>query len=562
MARRWGALGAFCVAMVAAAPAAAQGDAAPRFEIRRFVFDGATLVPQARLHQATAPFTGAARDFGDVQRALEAVERLYAEAGYSAVQVLLPEQELERGEVRLRVLEARLGRVLVEGNRHFDESNIRASVPALVPGQAPNILQVGRNLRVANESPAKQATVLLRSGGEETTVDAIVRVADEAPAKYSVTLDNSGTSETGRLRFGLGLQNANLAGGDEVLTLQYVGSPHDEDDTGDLALAPSKRVLIVGASLRIPLYARGDALDFTAGYSNVDSGTVGNLYTVSGAGGLFSARFTHYLDRAGDYDQRVALSWDHRSYQFKDVRAIGSNEQLQPDITVRPLSLAYYGLLRRPQSETAASIGVSRNLPGGNDGSVEDFCQLPPNAPHGVSRSDGMGNCPDPFYVLWRWSINHSHSLAGDWQMRFGLNGQYTRDMLVSGEMFGLGGADSVRGFDERAIADDIGYRGTLELYSPDFSAWAGWTGARARALVFYDWGALRRNQPAPGDVVAQRIASVGVGLRITRGTRLSIRADWGWVVDEGGVPGLGTDPGTFKAYGEGRLHASVAYLF
>ncbi|HXV07517.1 MAG TPA: ShlB/FhaC/HecB family hemolysin secretion/activation protein [Burkholderiales bacterium] len=562
MARRWGALGALCVAMAAAAPAAAQGDAAPRFEIRRFVIDGATLVPQARLREATAPFTGAGRDFGDVQRALEAVERLYAEAGYSAVQVLLPEQELERGEVRLRVLEARLGRVLVEGNRHFDEANIRASVPALVPGQAPNILQVGRNLRVANESPAKQATVLLRSGGEETTVDAVVRVTDEPPTKVSVTLDNTGTSETGRLRFGLGLQHANLAGGDQVLTLQYVGSPHDEDDTGNLALEPSERVLIVGVGLRIPLYARGDALDFTAGYSNVDSGTVGGLYNVSGAGGLFSARYTHYLDRAGDYDQRVALSWDHRAYSFKDVRAIGSNEQLQPDITVRPLSLAYHGLLRRPDSETAVSVGVSRNLPGGNDGSPEDFCQLPPNAPHGVSRSDGMGNCPDPYYVLWRWSINHNHSLAGDWQMRFGLGGQYTRDMLVSGEMFGLGGADSVRGFDERAIADDIGYRGTLELYSPDFGAWAGWTGARARALVFYDWGALRRNQPAPGDVVAQSIASVGVGLRITHGTRLSLRADWGWVVDEGGVPGLGTDPGTYKATGEGRLHASVAYLF
>jgi len=74
LARRWGALGALCVAM-AAAPAAAQGDAAPRFEIRRFVFDGATLVPQARLREATAPFTGVGRDFGDVQRALEALPR-------------------------------------------------------------------------------------------------------------------------------------------------------------------------------------------------------------------------------------------------------------------------------------------------------------------------------------------------------------------------------------------------------------------------------------------------------------------------------------------------------
>jgi len=68
-------------------------------------------------------------------------------------------------------------------------------------------------------------------------------------------------------------------------------------------------------------------------------------------------------------------------------------------------------------------------------------------------------------------------------------------------------------------------------------------------------WGAL-------GDVVAQRIAGVGVVPRVTRGSRLAIRADWGRRRTKWGVPGLGTDPGTFKAYGEGRLHASVACIF
>lgn len=562
MARRWGALAILCAAMLAAAPASPQGGAGPRFEIRGFVFDGATLIAPERLARATAPFTGPDRDFGDVQRALESVERLYAEAGYGAVQVLLPEQELERGVVRLRVIEARLGRVIVEGNRHFSEANIRASVPSLVPGQAPNIVRVGRNLRVANENPSKQATVLLRSGADEATVDAVIRVIDQPVLRHSLTLDTTGTRETGRLRLGYGVQHANGAGRDHVLTLQVVGAPHDEDRPNRISLVPSDRVQILGLGLRIPLYEPGDALDFTAGYSNVDSGTVGELFTVSGAGGVFGVRYTRYLDRSGDYDHRVALSWDHRGYHFKDVRAIGSDQQLQPDITVRPVSLAYHGLRRRPDGETAFMAGVSRNLPGGNDGSVEDFCQLPPDAPHGISRSDGMGNCPDPQYVLWRWSVNHNEALPGDWQLRFGMSGQYTRDMLVSGEQFGLGGADSVRGFEERAISDDRGYRGTLELYTPDWAGWAGWSGARARALAFYDWGGVRRNRPAPGDELAQSVASVGLGLRVSHGTGFTLRMDWGRVVDEGGARGLGTDPGTFKARGEGRLHAGLSYVF
>lgn len=564
MARFRGALAVLCAAGLAAAPAPAlaQRDADPRFEILRFLFDGATLVAPEHLQAATAPYTGPERSFGDVQRALEAIERLYSASGYSAVQVLLPEQELERGEVRFRIVEATLGRVLVEGNKHFSEANILASVPALVPGAAPNILAVGRNLRVANENPAKQATVLLRSGREEATVDAAVRVVDQSPARASVTLDTSGTRETGRLRLGLGYQNANAAGSDHVLTLQYVGAPHDKNHPSRISLVPSSRVFILGAGLRIPFYERGDALDLTAGYSNVDSGTVGELFSISGAGGLFGARYTHYLDRRGDYDQRLSLAWDHRGYHFKDIRAIGSSQQLQPDVTVRPLTLAYQGQWTQPDGETSFSVAVSRNLPGGNDGRAANFCQLGPNPPHGFSRSDGSGHCPDHNYVLWRWSVNHVRALPREWQLWAGVNAQTTRDMLVAGEQFGLGGADSVRGFEERALSDDRGWRGSVELYTPDFGARTGIGGARARGLAFYDFGALRRVRPAPGDPQTQGISSAGFGLRLTRGSNLSFRMDWGWVIDSGGTLGLNGDPGTFQDRGDGRLHASLSYVF
>ncbi len=545
-----------------AALAQAPADSSPRFEIRRYLFDGASLVPRQALEGATAPYTGRGRGFGDVQRALEAVERLYAQTGYSAVQVLLPEQDLERGEIRLQVVEARLGRLIVEGNKHFEQANIRASVPSLVAGNAPNIREVGRNLRVANENPAKQATVLLRSGREEATVDAVVRVVDEPPAKFSVTLDTSGTPETGRLRLGLGYQNANLGGRDNVLTLQLVGAPHDSEDPQALSVVPSNRVLIAGAGVRVPLYGVGDLLDFTAGYSNVDSGTVGGLFTVAGAGGIFGARYTQNLDRSGDYDHRIAYAWDYRGYHFKDIRQVGSAQQQQPDVAVHPLSATYYGLVRRQDNETGFSVGVARNVPGGNDGSPEDFCQLGPNPPHGFSRSDGMGNCPDPNYLVWRWSFNHNLALSGDWQARIGLNGQLTRDMLVSGEQFGLGGADSVRGFQERAIADDKGYRGTIELYTPDFGGKTGIAGARARGLLFYDFGGVSRNHPAPGDPHAQHVGSAGFGLRISRGSSGSMRIDYAWVLDEGGSPGVAGGAGTFQARGDGRLHASFTYIF
>jgi hemolysin activation/secretion protein len=535
---------------VAQAPARKPAaDDSPRFEIRRYVFDGAALVPREALEAATQRFTGALRTFADVQRALEAVERAYSEAGYSAVQVVLPEQELDRGEIRLQIVEAKVGRLIVEGNKHFSGENVRASVPALAPGRAPNINQIARNLRVANESPSKQSTVLLRSGQEEATVDALLRVVDEKPVKYSVTLDNTGNKQTGKLRVGLGFQHANVADRDQVLTMQYVYAPYTEhvNEAGEpdhFSLVPSRKVTILGLGYRVPLYELGDTIDFSAGYSNVDSGTVQNVFNITGAGSIAGVRYTKNLDRIGDYEHRWQFALDYRSYENKDVTAVSDpTQQLVPDVTVHPLSLAYSGLHRQQDSESGFQISLAKNFPGGNDGQDVDFC---------ASRSNGIGQCAGAQYTIWRWAFNHNRALPGDWQARLAMNGQYTDDMLVTGEQFGIGGADSVRGFAEREVTNDWGYRGTAEVYTPDFGGKTRVAGARSRALAFVDWGGVYRISPGPGEAAKQHIASAGLGFRFSHGTSLAFRADWAMVWNEGGEQGSG----------DSRVHFSLSYVF
>jgi hemolysin activation/secretion protein len=540
---------AFSLAL-AQAPQKPAADDSPHFEIRRFVFDGATLVPPAQLEAATKQYTGPSRQFSDVQRALETVERAYSDAGWSAVQVVLPEQELQRGEIHFQIVEARIGRVIVEGNKFFDEGNIRASAPSLQPGKAPNINDISRNLRVANEHPSKQATVLLRSGQEEATVDAVLRVVDENPSKYSITGDNTGTNQTGRFRVGLGYQNGNANGGDEVLTMQFVTAPYSgykstSGETSHLSLVPSGDVIILGAGYRIPLYAWGDSLDFSVGYSNVNSGTVLGLFNITGTGTIAGARWTHNLDKIGDYEHRIAFTQDWRSYENKGIRAAnGDPTQLIPDVVVHPVGVLYSGIYRQQDSESGLSFGFTKNYAGGNDSLRENFCN---------SRNNGIGKCADAFYEIWRWSVNHNRALPGDWQARVAANGQQTRDMLVSGEQFGIGGMDSVRGFLEREITNDWGYRGTAEIYTPDFGGKTGISGARARALAFFDFGHVGRNQPAPAEAHGTSISSYGLGLRFSRGTNLSGRLDFGIISHPGGLE-------THR--NESRVHFSVSYVF
>lgn len=94
------------------------------------MIEGATLLAPERIDAALAPSMGADRTIDDLQRARAALESMYARRGYGATQVLLPEQGINDGVVPLRVVEVKLGAIRSEGNRFFDDDDIRASLPA------------------------------------------------------------------------------------------------------------------------------------------------------------------------------------------------------------------------------------------------------------------------------------------------------------------------------------------------------------------------------------------------------------------------------------------------
>jgi len=483
--------------------------AAPRFEIRHYRVDGNTLLPQERIDQILAPFVGVGKDFGDVQRALEALQTAYQTAGFGSVEIRLPEQELERGEVRLTVIEAKIGKVTVEGNEHFSVANIRRSVPMLREGETPNSRDIAQAIRLANENPAKQATVLLRGAEKEGVIDATVRVADIPPSRYSVSVDNTGNENTGRNRLGLAFQHANMFDRDHVLTAQFLTSPANFHD-----------VSVYGLGYRVPLYARGDSIDVVAGYSDVDSGTVQDLFNVTGKGAVYALRYNQGLTKWGDVEHKLVYGLDYRAYQ-NNVNPVGGESNLVPDITIHPFSATYTANLRQEKQELSGFVSFVQNIPGGSDGTDDIFKQ----ARFQVGTAG---------YRIFRFGGSYSRSIFGDWQTRIRFEAQYTDDALVTGEQFAIGGADNVRGFNERYTSNDKGYRSNWEIYTPDWAKTLGLAEGRLRFVTFYDTGVTYRNQPLPGELEATSLDSVGFGLRFSHKNYFTARVDFAHVLHDG----------------------------
>jgi hemolysin activation/secretion protein len=480
-------------------------EAGPRFEIQRFEVTGNTLLPAADVDHALAPFSGTNKDFSDIRQASDALERVYRERGYGVVQVSVPQQDVTDGVVRLRVVEPRVGKVEIEGNRYFDAANIRRSLPAVREGEAPNTDAIARNLQLATEHPAKQTTVLLRPGPSDDVVDVGMRVLDERPWRAFVTLDNTGTGATGYYRSGIGFQHSNLFDRDHTFTAQYVTSPTHAD-----------KVSIYGLGYKIPFYDLNASFELILGYSNVDSGKVQGLFSVAGSGTIAAARWNWILPRWGETEQKLSFGIDHRAFNNE---VVFEGQNVVPDVTIHPLSVTYLGVRRGAASEFTFYGGLSVNIPGGSNGTQADFER---------SRTNATAN-----YSIVRYGLNYLRQLAGDWQMRLGFNGQHTRDALVSGEQFGLGGADTVRGYEVREVASDRGYAVQTEFYTPELAPIIGLSETqRLRLLGFVDFGSVWRNRALPGELRHDSIASAGIGARWNYGKSASLRLDVAQVLD------------------------------
>ena len=509
-----------------AAPASDGG--ALRFEITQFVAHGNTLLDQATVDAVLAPYTGAGRDFGTVQQALEALEKAYAARGFNAIQVILPEQTLESGTVHFTIVESRLATVRVEGNRHFSSENHRRSLVSLQSGTTPNFDNMIDNLRLVNENPAKQVAVVMRPGDNEGEVDAVVRASDQPPIRYAMTFDNTGNAQTGPFRIGAAVQHANLFDRDHVVSFQAITSP-----------LRARQVRIYGLGYQAPAYSLNGTFGMFLGYSNVNSGqvnTVAGNFNIAGSGIILGLRYVQLIPKHGDWEHKLVFGYDWRAYQ-SNVTIVGGTTKLVPDVTVHPVSLTWQSSLKKPDSELSGYLSLVQNLPGGNDGNDAAFQKI------------GARPGANAQYQLWRYGLNFQKALTGDWALRANLTGQHTRQSLVTGEMFGIGGADSVRGFLEREHSNDKGHRGSVELYSPEVGARL-LDGLKLRVLGFYDFGWVKRIHPTVQEIYSTGIASAGFGVRAGLGKDASLRLDYAQVVD-----GSNTSRGT-------RLHGALSYVF
>lgn len=493
--------GVFAAIAMTAALAAQAADAPLAVEVERFAFTGPTLIESGRLDAAVAPFKGR-RTLEELRRAAEAVQRLYVQDGYAGVVAYVPPQTGSGGTITIAVVEGRVARITVPGASAERAAAARARLPDLVEGSTPMVRRIDAQIEIANENPARQLQLLLKPGAQSGQIDAEIALNDAPANSFQAWFDDTGNDRTGRYRAGIGWQHADVSGIGDMFGLQASTSPTN----------PSQ-VKVLSASYRRPIPAWLLVTDVYAAYSDVDAGTsptaVGDI-RFNGKGNLAGVRATRYLVRSGGLDHRFGMALDWREYLNQCAIAnlpAGACGPAEADVAVTPLTLDYSV---RSSETWPWSLGVALigNLHLGVRHAAEsDFQAVREGA--------------RPRYAALRLNGNVVIPVAEGWDLKAKLAGQWTNDALVPGEQFGVGGAFSVRGYDERELAGDSGLLGSLELSGPELLPVFGVQGkARSlRAFAFVDGGRVVNKLDAPCDGLRSRCSASSLGAGLAYGS-------------------------------------------
>ncbi len=496
----------------------------PVFSIRGFDVLGDNPLPEGETVRVLAPFLRSDATIETLQKATSALEAALKERGYGLHRVVLPPQSVG-ANVRLDIVKFTIGKVTVEGLQRYDEANIRASLPELAEGQAPNFKTLAVQTAIANESQGKKIQVALKESEVADQIDARIVVKESQPWNFAVSLANTGARETGRDRLTLAGGHSNLFDLDHQFVGAYTTSIERFDDVRQL-----------GLNYRIPLYRAGGVV----GASYTRSTVVGNYgaFTSTGAGQTMGLNYSHYLPPEGGYRSYLNLALDDKRYDITEISGVPvPGQQIRRS---RPLTLGY---AVRVESDTAIwsyNVDLSHNLSGGSGDNLAAYRSEDP-------RIDSAR------FTTLRGNGNYLGTLGGGWLWSARGQFQFSPHALIAGEQLGLGGASSVRGTSERPVSGDRGLFASVEVSTPELQP-------GLRLLGFVDAGWLRNHNPnATNKPASDRLASVGLGLRYNHGA-FGLTAEWGRIVTGSVLAGPG-NPAMPRA-GDNKLHINLSARF
>jgi hemolysin activation/secretion protein len=446
----------------------ASNDSVP-FMVHEIQFTSASEILTAdELNLLAVQYLGRKVTLNQLNELLNRINELYRSKGVVTAQASLPPQDVTDGQIRIRLIEGRVGKVLIDGNASTSETYVTDRI-SLKQGMLVDLPSLESDLIRFNRSNDAQLRANMKPGSALGETDIGLMLVEPNVQDLRIFADSAGSSATGLARVGVSYMRRSLTGKRDDIVLSLVRS---EGNTG-LSMTYSMPVNRAGTRLNV-------------GYFNdtikIVSGPIADL-NVTGRATAWSLSARHPLVTTTTMQLDGLATWKlRRTTNLIDGEPLTSSEL------------------------NSGSIGLEAQVLDTNGywtGSAE--------VASGSNKADGSD--ARSFTVL-RGSLRRTHNLTADWSLNGVVNWQYAQmTLLPPSEQIQLGGEGSVRGFEPGVFSGDRGWVANLELHrqihlasNPDW---------RTAVMAFVDHGQVKPYSTQNDGHDVEKLTSFGLGVNV-----------------------------------------------
>lgn len=467
-------------------------DAAP--PIANIAFEG-TRVPLA-VAQAAQPFVGRPATRANLQALVGAMSGAYGRTEVALFTIVIPEQDLGAGNVRVLVAEGHLEAVVLTGEVEGRPLRlVRAYADRLTRQRPTRRATLERYLSLIRDIPGLDVRASLQTGEGPGGVRMVLALDYKRPS-LSFSFDNRTTT---LVRDGQFQARARAWG------LLREG---DETELNAAASVDFNDLLYVGLTHSTPIGTEGTRLALTGGWLFTRPPGTG-LHGEAKALGLI---LSHPLIRGYRRNLSISLSLDGLNSDNAAFGSLIASERTR----VARFAAGYSETGRRRAFSAGATASLGLDILGAE-------------VPASIGRPD---------FLKFNLRAGLDQTVGQRAVLRLRGAGQWTRDPLPAAERFSIGGADFGRAFETGLINADRGYAGLAEFA---FRPIRGGRFAASEIYAFVDYAAVRF-LPRPA-FAGQNLdlASAGGGIRLAFTDRAMLEFEVARTVDRP-YPGYASD--------------------
>lgn len=431
---------------------------------------------------------------------LEVQERVLAyleNQGQFAVTASYPEQDISSGTIVLNVSYPTIESIQIKGNKWQSNSFYEKQI-GLAIGDSLDTAQLLNTVAWDNRNPFRYAEVIVAPNTDKGVVDLEMLVKDRFAFRPFAGADNTGTNLTDTTRLWAGVSWGKAFGRSDILTYQYISAPN-----------PSKFFAHIGSYL-IFLPWKHELL-FFGGYSAIHP----NIPSFTHEGISVQASFRYGIPIKPLYQPKL------QTFTFGiDYKNINSNVffiEAGPAIPV----IAHQATITQAYLSYAwekNELIVKAELLGSP-------CSWLPNQTE--SRYHQLRPHSRVEYIYGRFALGDLYGKIENVSFGWLLRAQGASGPLLPSEQFGLGGYDTVRGYEERDFLADNMACLNLELRAPRLSFFR--KKDELIFLAFTDIAGGYNFQSEQSSETKQYLWSTGLGARYQIAPYLTFRADYGF---------------------------------